>query len=93
MGFFAKTPKTKGGSNNNNLKINITGTVLTEIFLFLKYGGKFTLTEPLSIQETAIFLQLILFVACGNVHKFLQNPSIPLLYCFTDNLTINILKI
>lgn len=53
MGLFVETPKTKGGSNNKNFKINKTVTVLTE--LFLKYGEKLTLTQSLSIQETAIF--------------------------------------
>lgn len=86
-----ETPKTKGGSNNNNWKIDKTATVLTE--LFLKYRKKFTLTQSLKVQETAIFLQLILFVAYGNVYKFLQNATIPLLYCCTNNLTTNILKI
>lgn len=48
-----ETSKTKGGLNNNNFKIDKTATVLTE--LFLKYGEKFTLSQALSVQETAIF--------------------------------------
>lgn len=53
MGLFAETPKTKGGSNDNNLKINKTATVLIE--LYLKSGEKIILTVTLSSANCHFF--------------------------------------
>lgn len=53
MGLFAETPKTKGGSNDNNLKSNKTATVLIE--LFLKSGEKIILTVTLSSGNCYFF--------------------------------------
>lgn len=48
MGLFAKTPKTKGGLNNN-LKNNRTPSALIEPFL--KFSKKITLTHTLSLSS------------------------------------------
>lgn len=44
MGLFTETPKTKAGSNNNNLKINKRETLLTELFLNMRKNYIHTVT-------------------------------------------------
>lgn len=75
MGLFAETPKTKGGLNNNNLKINKTATVLIE--LFLKYGEKIILTELLSVQETAFFFTVYIVCCLWQYVQILREPHHP----------------